>query len=58
MFAEILAPLVDAGVSVLGLSTFDTDWVLVPADRSADAATAWRRAGFVVTPTTLSGGRS
>lgn len=58
VFAEILAPLVDAGVSVLGLSTFDTDWVLVPADRSADAATAWRRAGFVVTPTTLSGGRS
>ncbi len=58
VFAEILAPLVDAGISVLGLSTFDTDWVLVPVGRTADAAQAWRRAGFVITPTTLTGGRS
>ncbi|HMM95902.1 MAG: ACT domain-containing protein [Micrococcales bacterium] len=57
VFAEILAPLVDAGISVLGLSTFDTDWVLVPAERTADASQAWRRAGFVITPTSLSGGR-
>ena len=57
VFAEILAPLVDAGISVLGLSTFDTDWVLVPVGRTADASQAWRRAGFVITPTSLSGGR-
>ncbi|MBM6399375.1 ACT domain-containing protein [Phycicoccus sonneratiae] len=57
VFAEILAPLVDAGISVLGLSTFDTDWILVPADRTDDASRAWRRAGFVITPTSLSGGR-
>ena len=56
VFVEILTPLVQAGISVLGISTFDTDWVLVPSDRTADAADAWRRAGFVVTPTTLSGG--
>lgn len=56
VFAEILAPLVDAGVSVLGFSTFDTDWVLVPSERTDDATVAWRRAGFVVTPTTLGGG--
>lgn len=58
VFAEILAPLVDAGISVLGISTYDTDWILVPARRAADAATVWRRAGFVVTPTTLTGGSS
>ncbi|MGG5259751.1 ACT domain-containing protein [Phycicoccus avicenniae] len=58
VFAEILAPLVDAQISVLGLSTFDTDWVLVPTGRREDAAAAWRRAGFVITPSTLTGGRS
>lgn len=58
VFADILAPLVDAEISVLGISTFDTDWVLVPAERREDAATAWRRAGFVITPSTLTGGRS
>ncbi|QKE86110.1 ACT domain-containing protein [Arthrobacter sp. NEB 688] len=55
VFADILAPLVDAQISVLGISTFDTDWVLVPSDRTQDASAAWRRAGFVVTPSSLSG---
>lgn len=58
VFAAILAPLADAGVSILGFSTFDTDWVLVPADRTVEAEAAWRRAGFVVTPAHLSGGAS
>jgi hypothetical protein len=57
VFHGIIGPLADAGISILGFSTFDTDWVLVPADRARDAAEAWRRAGFVVTPTSLSGGR-
>lgn len=56
VFADILAPLVDAQISVLGISTFDTDWVLVPSERTADASAAWRKAGFVVTPSSLSGG--
>ncbi|MGL5817367.1 MAG: ACT domain-containing protein [Phycicoccus sp.] len=56
VFVEVLAPIADAGISVLGFSTFDTDWILVPADRVPDAAEAWRRAGFVVTPRTLAGG--
>ena len=58
VFVEILAPLAQADISVLAMSTFDTDWVLVPSERSRDAADAWRRAGFVVTPTTLTGGSS
>lgn len=55
IFVEVLSPLVDAGISVLGISTFDTDWVLVPSDRTTDAADAWRRAGMVVTPSVLGG---
>jgi hypothetical protein len=56
VFAEVLEPLVHTDISVLGFSTFDTDWVLVPAERARDAAAAWRRAGLVLTPTSLTGG--
>ena len=56
VFAEVLEPLVHADISVLGFSTFDTDWVLVPAGSARDAADAWRRAGLVITPTSLTGG--
>lgn len=58
VFAEILEPLVPLGISVLGFSTFDTDWVLVPVDQTAAASDAWRRAGLVVTPSSLAGGTS
>jgi len=30
--------------------------VLVPVDAARDAAAAWRRAGLVITPTSLTGG--
>ncbi|HSF98471.1 MAG TPA: ACT domain-containing protein [Ornithinibacter sp.] len=56
VLAEIIHPLVTADISVLAYSTFDTDWVLVPAARAGDAAAAWRRAGLVITPTSLTGG--
>ena len=58
VFAEVLEPLVDAEISVLGFSTFDTDWVLVPAGEARHATEAWRRAGMFVTPTSLTGGTS
>ena len=58
VFAEVLEPLAAAEISVLGFSTFDTDWVLVPVDAARDAADAWRRAGLVITPTSLTGGTS
>lgn len=58
VMAEILGPLVRAGVSVLAFSTFDTDWVLVPAEQRSRAAEAWRRAGLIITTTSLTpGGR-
>jgi hypothetical protein len=55
VMAEILAPLVPAGISVLALSTYDTDWVLVPRDDMAVADKVWRKAGLIVTPTVLTG---
>lgn len=55
VMAEILAPLVSAGISVLAMSTFDTDWVLVPEQHIATASEAWRKAGLIVTPTVLTG---
>ena len=58
VFVEILQPIASAGISVLGYSTFDTDWVLVPAERIREAAEAWRRAGLVITPASLTGGSS
>ncbi|KGN34537.1 amino acid-binding protein [Knoellia sinensis KCTC 19936] len=55
VMAEILTPLVPAGISVLAMSTFDTDWVLVPAAEITTAMEVWRKAGLIVTSTTLSG---
>ncbi|WP_209714218.1 ACT domain-containing protein [Marmoricola sp. OAE513] len=46
----ILAPLAEAGISVFTLSTFPTDWILVPTEKAAAAAEEWRRRGHTVTP--------
>jgi hypothetical protein len=48
VLAGLLAPLAEAQVSVFALSTFDTDWLLVPADQAPRAAETWRRSGYVV----------
>ena len=45
------------GFDGIEFPTYDTDWVLVPEARADDAATLWRKHGFVVTPTSLSGWR-
>lgn len=58
VFHGIIGPLADVGIPILGFSTFDTDWILIPVGRIRDAGEAWRRAGFVLTPTSLSGGTS
>ncbi|MGH8827615.1 MAG: ACT domain-containing protein [Jiangellaceae bacterium] len=49
VLAELLTPLAEAGVSVFTISTFDTDWILVPADRTGAAIEALRRRGHTVT---------
>jgi hypothetical protein len=37
-------------VPVFCVSTYDTDWVLVPAAKAGAAADAWRRRGHTVAP--------
>lgn len=48
VLATLLEPIADAEISILALSTYDTDWILVPADQADDAAAAWRRRGHSV----------
>lgn len=45
ILASIAAPLAEAGISMFAISTFDTDYVLVKAERLEDAVEALRRAG-------------
>lgn len=48
VLAALAEPLAAAGVSIFALSTFDTDYVLVPGERLEEATTALRLAGHVV----------
>jgi hypothetical protein len=50
VLASLLAPLAEAEISVFTLSTYDTDWILVPATKADEAAEAWRRQGHTVAP--------
>lgn len=54
----LLEPLVARKISMLAMSTYDTDWLLVPADRADDAVVALRRSGCLVTPPILPGGKN
>jgi hypothetical protein len=46
---RLLKPLADAGIPVLSVSTFDTDWILVPAAKTSNAISVWRHANYTVT---------
>ena len=48
VLAAVAVPLADAGVSIFAVSTFDTDYVLVRADRLEAAVAALRAAGHRV----------
>lgn len=48
VLAGLVAPLADAGVSILAESTFDTDWILVPLDQADAAVEVWEAAGHSV----------
>jgi hypothetical protein len=50
VLAQLLQPLADAQISVFTLSTYDTDWLLVPAEDADRAADEWRRSGHEVEP--------
>jgi hypothetical protein len=46
----LLGPLAEAEISVFTISTFPTDWILVPTERADAAAEEWRRRGHTVVP--------
>jgi hypothetical protein len=48
VLVALLKPLADAGIPVLTLSTFDTDWVLLEAASLPTATAVWRAAGYDV----------
>ena len=48
VLAGLLQPLAEASISVFTISTFDTDWVLVPVGDAERAAEEWRRSGHEV----------
>ena len=50
VLVELLTPLAEEEISVFTLSTFDTDWILVPAGDADRADEAWRRRGHEVEP--------
>jgi len=48
ILSSLLAPLAEAGVSILAVSTFRTDYIFVPEDRLPEAVAALRSAGHQV----------
>ena len=46
----LLGPLAEAEISVFTISTYSTDWILVPIGKAEAAAEEWRRRGHTVTP--------
>jgi hypothetical protein len=49
VLAGIAGPLAEAGISIFSVSTFDTDYTLVPEDRLAEAIDALQLAAYPVT---------
>lgn len=48
VMSALTTPLADAGLGILGISTYDTDYILVHADAGEAAEIAWRAAGIDV----------
>lgn len=50
VLVALLTPLADEGIAIMTLSTYDTDWILVPTADADRAEEAWRRSGHSVAP--------
>ena len=48
VMVALLKPLADAGIPVLTVGTYDTDWVLLEAASVPTAAAVWRAAGYEI----------
>jgi uncharacterized protein len=53
----LLEPLAEARISVFAISTYPTDWILVPTERADAAAEEWRRRGHTVVPAPVASSR-
>ncbi len=49
VLVSVLAPLAEAGIGILGISTFDTDYVLIKAENLDAALDALKQAGHQIT---------
>lgn len=58
VLSGLLEPLAKQGISILALSTYDTDWILVDAGRADEAMTTWKRDGNTAAPARLGGSAS
>ena len=56
VLAGLLEPLAKQGISILAMSTYDTDWILVEAVYADEAMATWKRDGNTAAPAKLSGG--
>jgi uncharacterized protein len=50
VLSALLAPLATEEIPVFTISTFDTDWILVPSGQAERAGDVWRRSGHEVRP--------
>lgn len=48
VLSSLLAPLADAEISIFALSTFDTDWILVPVSAADQVEAIWLEGGHKV----------
>jgi hypothetical protein len=48
VLVSLLRPLANGGIPVLTVSTFDTDWILLPSEKVAAAESLWRGAGYEI----------
>ena len=58
VLSGLLEPLARQGISILALSTYDTDWILIAAEHADAAMTTWKRDGNTAAPARLGGGTS
>lgn len=58
VLSGLLEPLAKQGISILALSTYDTDWILIGSEHADEAMATWKRGGNTAAPAKLSGGTS
>ena len=55
VLSGLLEPLAKQGISILALSTYDTDWILIEAQHADEAMATWKRDGNTAAPARLGG---